>query len=607
MTQSFLFETTWGAFMRPEGGARFRLWAPAQNALTLRLAGQDLAMNKADRGWFELTVPEAEAGQDYQFVLEDGFAVPDPAARAQAGDVHGPSRLVDPKAYSWQSAGWRGRPVEELVTYELHVGTFSPAGTFAGVEERLDYLADLGVTAIELLPVAQFSGNRGWGYDGVLLYAPHSAYGGPEGLKALVDAAHQRTLMVILDVVYNHFGPDGNYLHMYAPSFFDPERHTPWGAGIHYDDAAVRSFFIDNALYWLEEFRLDGMRFDAIDQIKGPGAETLLPELSSRIREKWPDRHIHLTTEDERNIVSLHERDAEGAPRYFTAEWNDDFHHAAHCAATAEHEGYYKDYADDPVGHLMRILGEGFAYQGEVSEHWGGPRGVASAGQPPTTFVTFLQNHDQVGNRADGERLAVLADEEMLRLLTAIHLLQPQLPLLFMGEEYAETQPFLFFTDFHGELADLVREGRRREFTAWESFRDPARRAAIADPNDVKTFERSCLDWSGAARGEGHEHLAFTRELLHLRHREIVPRLAGMRAMNAEAERLGDHGFRVTWTMGDGARLTLLANLGDTPVSTDSYKPSAPIFVSGPGVDAEIADGLVPALAVAFFMEASHA
>ncbi|WP_026381437.1 malto-oligosyltrehalose trehalohydrolase [Afifella pfennigii] len=606
MTQRFATDIRWGARLLDDGGALFRLWAPAQSELLLRIGGSERAMTPVGEGWFELVVAEARAGQDYAFVLADGFAVPDPAARAQAGDVHGASRLVDPKAYAWQSGDWRGRPFEEAVIYELHVGTFSPEGTFAGVEARLDELKATGITAIELMPVAQFAGSRGWGYDGVLLYAPHPAYGGAEGLKRLVDAAHARGLMVLLDVVYNHFGPDGNYLHMYAPQFFDPERHTPWGAGIHYDDPAVRAFFIDNALYWLGEYQLDGLRFDAINEIKGPGAESLLPEIAERARAAFAGRHLHLTSEDDRNIVALHARDAAGEIRLFTAEWNDDFHHAAHCLATGEHEGYYRDYADDPLGHLIRVLAEGFAYQGEVSEHWNGPRGVASAGQPPAAFVTFLQNHDQTGNRADGERLTLLAEAGMLRLLQAIHLLSPQIPLLFMGEEYGETAPFLFFTDFSGDLADAVREGRRREFAAWARFSDPQSRQAIADPNDPQTFERSRLDWERAASPEGRAERAFVKELLAIRGREIVPRLAGMRAMNGEAERLSGAAFRVAWRMGDGAVLTMLANLGAAPAATNGFSPAAPLYLSGPGVGAQLRDGKIAPMSVAVFIEAAH-
>ncbi|MBZ8132938.1 malto-oligosyltrehalose trehalohydrolase [Afifella sp. IM 167] len=606
MTQRFSTETRWGARLLEEGGALFRLWAPAQQELTLRLAGADHAMQPKGDGWFEIAVPDAAAGADYQFVLSDGFAVPDPAARAQAGDVHGPSRLVDPGAHAWRASDWRGRPEEEVVIYELHVGTFSAEGDFAGVEKKLDMLKETGITAIELMPVAQFAGNRGWGYDGVLLYAPHPAYGGVEGLKRLVDACHRRGLMAILDVVYNHFGPDGNYLHMYAPDFFDKERQTPWGAGIRYDDPAVRDFFIDNAMMWLGEYQFDGLRFDAIDQIKGEGSETLLPEIARRARSAFPDRHLFLSSEDDRNIVWLHAREEAGRPALLTAEWNDDFHHAAHCAATGEREGYYTDYADDPVGHLMRILAEGFAYQGETSQHWNGPRGVASAGQPPTGFVTFLQNHDQVGNRADGERLGVLADPVMLRLLQGVHLLSPQLPLLFMGEEYGEENPFLFFTDFQGDLADAVREGRRREFKAWARFSDPQARAEIADPNDPQTFERSRLDWERADSARGRAMRDYVRELLAVRAREIVPRLAGMRAMNGEAERLADKAFRVAWRMGDGARMTMCANLGSGPAPTKGLSPAAPVFVSGPGVGAELRDGLVPPMSLTLLMEAAH-
>ncbi|MGE5767337.1 MAG: malto-oligosyltrehalose trehalohydrolase, partial [Bacteroidota bacterium] len=490
MTKGFAFRKHWGAELLPSGEGRFRLWAPGVPSLEVVVGeGEGLPMQAAGDGWFELTTDRLRTGDSYAFQLPDGRRVPDPAARAQAGDVHGPSLLVDPLAYEWRRPEWRGRPWEEAVIYELHSGAFSADGTFAGIEARLDHLADTGVTAVEIMPVAQFGGNRGWGYDGVLLYAPHRAYGGAEGLKALVDAAHERGLMVLLDVVYNHFGPDGNYLHAYAEDFFDAARETPWGPAIAYQRQAVRDFFIDNALYWLEEYRLDGLRLDAINEIQDPSDEHILETLAKAARAQFPDRHLHLTTEDDRNIVGLHPRDPAGRPRLYTAEWNDDFHHAAHVAATGESDGYYVDYSDDPVAGLARGLAEGFIYQGEVSQFWGDePRGEMSSGQPPTAFVNFIQNHDQIGNRALGERLTSLAPAKAVEALTAILLLSPQIPLLFMGEDWGETHPFAFFTDFHGELADAVREGRRREFRRFPAFADPAARERIPDPNAENTF-----------------------------------------------------------------------------------------------------------------------
>jgi len=555
----------WGASLQEDGSATFRLWAPAAEHLRLRLKDEEREMQPCGEGWFDLRTDDLEEGTAYQFVLPDGMAVPDPASRAQASDVHGPSLLTSP-AFDWKAEDWNGRPWEEAIVYELHPGTFSREGTFDGIRRKLDYLAETGFTAIELMPVAQFSGNRGWGYDGVLPYCPHSAYGGITGLKRLVDAAHQRRLMMILDVVYNHFGPDGNYLHAYAPDFFDSDRHTPWGLAIRFEEPAVRAFFLDNPIYWLEEFRFDGLRFDAIDQIRDESDPPILEEMARRIRERFPDRHIHLTTEDERNIVALHPHDGENRPVLFTAEWNDDFHHAAHCLATGEDAGYYAGFADDPASHLARALAEGFCYQGEpYAPREGKPRGEPSAGQPPTAFIDFLQNHDQIGNRAFGERLTALAGEETVELLTAVLLLNPQIPLVFMGEEYGETNPFLFFTDFHGALAKAVREGRRREFADFGHFSEE-KAEKIPDPNALSTFEASMPDWHRMETGPGKRRLDLFRRLLHLRRTHLVPYLQAMKSMQGQAERLDDKAFCVRWHMADRV-LCMIANFGRAEVA----------------------------------------
>jgi malto-oligosyltrehalose trehalohydrolase len=530
----------------------------------LVLEGAEHPMEKDADGWFQAE-RAGSAGMQYSFATPGGPRVPDPAARAQAGDVHGPSVLVDPAAYQWR-ADWRGRQWHETVLYELHVGAFSQAGTFDGVRHHLDHLAELGITAVELCPVAQFSGTRGWGYDGVLLYAPHVAYGGPDGLKRLVDAAHERGLMVFLDVVYNHFGPDGSYLHMYAPEFFHPERATPWGASIAFDLASVRNFFIENAIYWLDEYRIDGLRLDAVDQIDDQSDESILQEIARAVREYDFGRTVHLTTEDDRNITWMHERDADGRPKFYDGEWNDDWHHAAHVLATHESEGYYFDYARDARGEMAVALRDGYIFQGGPSAfREGALRGEPSGHLPPVAFINFLQNHDQVGNRAFGERLTVLAEPEATRVLAALLLLSPNIPLLFMGEEWGETRPFQFFCDFRGELADAVREGRRREFARWPQFADPELREKIPDPNDPATFERSKLDWSAHASAAGARRLKFMRQLLELRAREIVPRLAGIRGKSAEVKVHGRRGIEARWRLGDGSRLHVLANLGGEP------------------------------------------
>jgi maltooligosyltrehalose trehalohydrolase len=599
---TFSFQTTWGANLHADG-ARFRLWAPGVEAVALSAAGGDIGMRRSGDGWFEADTDKVAVGEAYGFRLPSGAVVPDPAARAQAGDVHGQSVLVDPRRYQWQTADWSGRPWEEAVIYELHTGTFSPEGTFDGIARRLDHLVDLGVTALELMPVAQFGGTRGWGYDGVLHYAPHPAYGGADGLKRLVDAAHARGLMLILDVVYNHFGPDGNYLHLYAPDFFDASRHTPWGAAIRLDAAPVRTFYIENALYWLEEFRFDGLRLDAIDQIEDPSDEPILEELARTVRGRIRDRHVHLTTEDNRNVAHLHGRDADGKPRLYTAEWNDDFHHVAHVLATGDAQGYYADYEPDVAAKLARALAEGYVYQGEPSAFRDGkPYGEPSQDLPPTAFIDFLQNHDQIGNRAFGERLSVLAPARTVELLTAILLLSPSIPLLFMGEEWAEQRPFLFFTDFTGELGKNVREGRRREFRKWPQFQDPATREQIPDPNDPATMQASMLDWSARDRHSGGKRLAYLRKLLALRAREIVPHLKGLRRGSSEAQVLSDRAFSVAWPLADGSWLRCVANFEEDELAhhLSHIDGARTLFESEPDVHAQVARNTVPPRSVLF-------
>lgn len=564
------FPRSWGAEPAGAGRWRFNLWAPGQPHVDVVVDDTRHAMDRAEDGWFAVEVA-ATSGQGYRFAVGGGETfVPDPAAREQVGDVHGASRLIDPAAYDWQG-DWRGRPWEETILYELHVGTFSESHDFDGVRARLDHLAATGVTAIELCPVAQFSGKRGWGYDGVLLYAPHTVYGGVTGLKRLIDAAHARGLMVFLDVVYNHFGPDGNYLHLYAPEFFDPERHTPWGAAIAFDRPPVRRFFIDNALYWLDEYRIDGLRLDAVDQINDPSDESILVELARAVRERDFGRHVHLTTEDDRNVTFLHERDGKGRPLLYDGEWNDDFHHVAHVLATGETSGYYRDYADDPRGDMATALSQGFVQQGRPSPFRDGePRGESSRHLPPTAFVNFLQNHDQTGNRAFGERLTTLADGRAVEVLTALLLLSPMTPLFFMGEEWGETRPFQFFCDFHGDLGEAVRQGRRREFARWPQFADPETRERIPDPNAPETFFASMLDWSALTLEPARARLALFQDLTAIRLAEIAPRLTGMAATNGRARAVGDRGLALTWTLGDGTHLAIAANLGGAPFSAES-------------------------------------
>lgn len=556
--ESTSFHKSWGAEWLGNGAVRFRVWASGQPTITLRLAGKDLDMRPCDEGWFELTVENVAPGTEYQYVLADGMTIPDPASRAQKADVNGPSLVIDPTQYRWQHPQWQGRPWEETVVYELHIGTFTPEGTFRSAIRKLPYLAELGITQIEVMPLSQFGGNRGWGYDGVLLYAPHSAYGTPDDFRAFVDTAHGLGLSVVLDIVLNHFGPEGNYLSLLSPDFFDSSRSTPWGAGIAYDVDAARRYIAQAPLYWLTEFRLDGLRFDAIDQIEDKSEKHILIDIARRIRQQITDRPIHLTTEDSRNIIDLHPRDEDGSASLFTAEWNDDLHNAVHVLATGETQAYYQDFADAPEKWVARALAEGFAYQGEVSPHSGEPRGVDSRGQPPAAFVDFIQNHDQVGNRALGERLISLAGPERSQLLLAALLLSPHIPLIFMGEEYGETRPFLFFTDFHGELARAVREGRAKEFAGHSGYDG----VDVPDPNAERTFTLSKLNWQALQSTEGKAWLALTRELLALRQQYIVPLLAQASGQNGRVVDTAPGFLAVRWTFPDGT-LSMALNLGE--------------------------------------------
>ncbi len=549
MSRSFVYDLPFGAMPQPDGRTRFRIWAPSTASLTLEVEGQppqDMASQAG--GWFEAACP-APPGTPYRFRLPDGLAVPDPASRLQAPDVHDPSVVVDAGAYQWRNPDWQGRPWHEAVVYELHPGT---CGGFSGIRQQLPELARLGVTAIELMPVADFPGGRNWGYDGVLPYAPDTAYGTPDELRALIDEAHGLGLMVMLDVVYNHFGPDGAYLHVYAKEFFRDDISTPWGAAIDFRRPEVRDYFIQNALYWIMEFRFDGLRFDAVHAIS---EESFLQDMAAAIRRAAElGRFVHLVLEHENNRAALLRPGAHGPQ--FDAQWADDMHHCLHVLLTGESEGYYEDF-QDATALLARCLTDGFAYQGDVSPHLGRPRGEPSADLPTTAFVVCLQNHDQIGNRAMGERLTILADPAALEAATALLLLCPFVPMLFMGEEWGARNPFLFFTSHNDELAQLIRDGRRAEFKGFSAFRDEARRAAIPDPNAPTTFE--------ASRPERADPAAFerVRHLLALRREHIVPGIPGCRSAGTTV--LAPKAVQAAWTLGTGQRLTVALNLGPAP------------------------------------------
>jgi len=545
-----------------------------------------LAMQPQGDGWYAATAERAGVDTHYAFHIDGRPLVPDPASRFNPDGVHGPSRLIDPLAYDWQDGSWRGRPWHEAVVYELHLGTFTAEGTFVAAIERLDHLVALGVTAVELMPVATYSGSRGWGYDGVLLFAPQPSYGTPHELKALVDAAHARGLMVLLDVVYNHFGPDGNYLHQYAPQFFNPKHQTPWGAAINFDGQAnrtVRDFYIHNALYWLDEYHIDGLRLDAIHAIADDSKPHIVEELARAVRAgPGRERPIHLVLENDLNQSRYLPREADGSAPLATAQWNDDIHHAIHVLATGETDGYYADYAEGPLRQLGRTLAEGFAFQNDPSAYRHGElRGEPSAHLPPLAFVDFLQTHDQVGNRAFGERLAHLAAEERLRALTACVLLAPAVPMLFMGEEYAASSPFQYFCDFGGELAQAVTNGRRSEFGRFARFADPAVRDRIPDPNDPGTFDRSKLDWREAVAPLHARWLALYRELLSIRRQRLVPVLPQVRSGSFEVTAAGS--LLVRWPVGEAGSLHLLAHLSDRAAAAPAVTPGVTLYASHAG------------------------
>jgi malto-oligosyltrehalose trehalohydrolase len=576
-----------GAEVQPNGSVRFRLLAPAVESVELQIEGRPerLPMERAEGRWFELRTAEAAPGSLYRFVLPDGLAVPDPASRYQPQDAHGPSEVVAPGAYMWTDSGWEGRPWREAVMYELHMGTFTPEGTFRAAMEKLDHLAWLGVTAVEVMPVAEFPGKRGWGYDGVLLYAPESSYGRPEDFKAFVAAAHARGISVLLDVVYNHFGPDGNYIPNYFPDLFTEEHKTSWGSAVNYDrenSKGTREFVLHNALYWLEEFHLDGLRLDAVHAIIDDGEYHILDELADRARTLITDRPIHLVLENERNEASRLVQDNRGEPRHYTAQWNDDMHHVLHTAATHEDAGYYKDYKGH-TGLLGRALAEGFAFQGEENR-CGEQRGQPCTHLPPEVFVAFIQNHDQIGNRAFGERINAIAPREAVRALAATYLLLPQTPMLFMGEEWCAPEPFPYFCDFGGELAEKVREGRRNEFAGFPEFQDPAKRDQIPDPVAAATFESAKLDWSMLGEAENAEWLQWYRHVLTVRRERIQPLLPRIRGVG-RFDVIGPGAVTVRWALHGGGELRLGLNLCDK--AKDSFPVPAGEVLWHEGPEAE--------------------
>lgn len=554
-------EMPFGARLREGGGVVFRLWAPAARRAEVAIgsgaAAPELHAARADaQGWWECVVPRAAAGTLYRWRIDGDLLVPDPASRHNPEGPHGPSAVVDPRQFEWD-AGWTGRPWPETVLYELHVGTFTAEGTFAAAAGRLQHLADTGVTAVELMPVANFGGRFGWGYDGVLPFAPHHAYGTPDDLKRFVQEAHRLGLMVFLDVVYNHFGPDGNYLHAYAPGFFSQTHESPWGAAINFDgpdSGPVREFFIHNALYWVQEYRFDGLRLDAVHAIRDDGPVHVLQALSERVRAATAGRHVHLVLENEDN--GYRHLAASPRPGFYDGQWNDDFHHVVHVALTGETQRYYHDYGVATMDLLERCLTHGMIFEGSERRD-GGVRAVVQAAppQPLSALVNFAHNHDQVGNRARGERLSELVPAEARQLPTLLALLTPAIPMLFFGEEWGATEPFLYFADWQGELRDAVRAGRKREFGHVDAHDLP-------DPCSDATLVASRPDAAAARSGNGSAWLAEVRSALAARRRWITPRQGQLLTGKHSAQRIGERGLAVQWRYEDGRILCLELNLG---------------------------------------------
>lgn len=505
-----------GPLLRHDGACLFRVWAPLRKSVTLQLispSARRLVMHKRQHGYWEVLAGEVAPDSRYHYELDSQLVRPDPASRYQPEGVHGPSAVVDHSAFHWHDRAWKGLPPAEMIMYELHIGTFTHEGTFEAAVEHLDDLRDLGINALEVMPVAQFPGKRNWGYDGVYPFAVQNSYGGPDGLKRFVDACHDRSMAVIMDVVYNHFGPEGNYLNDFGPYFTNKYR-TPWGKAINFDDQysdEVRNLFIENALHWFRDYHIDALRLDAVHGITDMSARPFLRELadSARSFSMESSREFYLIAESDLNDPKIVRPNTQGGAGYH-AQWNDDFHHALHTVLTGEKDGYYTDFGElEQLGNAYR---EGFIYTGQHSVYRKRRHGAPSRDIPPGKFVVFSQNHDQIGNRMLGERLSAMVSFEALKLAAGLVILSPNIPLLFMGEEYGEEAPFLYFIDHSDKgLTEAVREGRKREFSSFSWKGLPP------DPASLETYLRSRLNWQKRLEGNHAVLLAYYRALTELR------------------------------------------------------------------------------------------
>ena len=546
--RSFAF----GAEVQGDGGVWFRIFAPAVKLLELELEGSGRrGMESEGNGWYSLKSGEARPGARYKYRLPDGTEVPDPGARFQPEDVHGPSEVIDPAAYAWGDDGWRGRPWHEAVLYELHVGTFTAEGTFRSAVKRLDHVAALGVTAIELMCIAEFPGNRNWGYDGVMLYAPDSAYGRPEEMKAFIDAAHVRGIMVILDVVYNHLGPEGNYVARYFPQILTDRHKTPWGQALNFDgeqSGVVRELVIQNAIYWVTEFHVDGLRLDASHAMVDDSPKHVLEELRERVKAAAGERIVHLILENEQNISERLQRDDSGRALGYTAQWNHDITHLLAAVFSAADQG--------ETEKLGKALAQGFVIAAQEAG-----KADPCSHVPPTAYLAFIQTHDLVGNRIFGDRIGGLVPREALRAIAAIYLLLPQIPMLFMGEEWAASTPFPFFCDYHGELAEAVKKGRCEQLAGQNPAPSAEELKRAPDPQADSTLRSAQLRWDEVGEVGHKEWLEFYRALIGVRLESVVPLLGGLAESCGSYTVIGAGALTAEWRLAGGAVLRLAVNL----------------------------------------------
>ncbi|QTK80582.1 Malto-oligosyltrehalose trehalohydrolase [Agrobacterium tumefaciens] len=561
----------WGAQRKQSGETEFTIWAPASAAVRLWLNDAESNMQTAGDGWHHITKPTS-AGDRYGFILEDGTRVSDPASHRQEEGPLGPSLIVN-HDFHWKNPDWKGRPWLEAVVYELHVGTFTREGTYAAAAAKLEYLASIGVTVVELMPLATFSGSRGWGYDGVLQFAPQRDYGTPEDLKAFIDEAHGHGLMVLLDVVYNHFGTTGNAIETFAPAFFK-QGGTPWGPAPDFNRAEVRSFFLQNALYWLEAYRFDGLRIDAADHLAGgDGDVDFLIEMARHVKRTITGRHVHIVTEDARNAASPLTPSSDGLVAV-DAEWNDDFHHVIHVATTQEDGGIYEDFANQPYDGLRRSLATGFVYQGHPRpSHKFAGSGEPSGHLAPHRFVNFLHNHDQAGNRLRGERLRSLIQRPLFDTLETILLLAPQTPLMFMGDDHGSTNPFFFFSDHPENDREQEIKNRLKQAESFQGELPPDAPQVVLDPNDPHTMQVSTLKWDEAETTEGKLARERMKALLEKRRRYIWPLLRSdfERGVSLDCE---TQCLAIDWYFSAG-RLEMRANLSPNLTSLPAVQGEA--------------------------------